>query len=164
MDTFEFWMRPKISGTTSLQVSVLPWKFNPIQDGGEWAKRPPYQSFQTLSTRPHLQYDLSYVIKFGWWCHRQKIWRHNLFSKYLYFKNAQSSHFSRHHQSLQPYLLKKSLKTQNKLKELEIMYQYAIYTGISWYSKICRFPVKKKLISGELKWCVTWFIYFLDLL
>ena len=36
---------------------------------------------------------------------------------------------------LQPCLLKQSLKTQKKLKELEIMYQNAIYISISWCSK-----------------------------
>ena len=34
-------------------------------------------------------------------------------------------------------MLIKSLKTQKKLKELEIMYQNAIYICISGYSKIC---------------------------
>ena len=48
---------------------------------------------------------------------------------------------------------KTTSKTQEKLKELEIMYEIAIYICISWYSKICWFPVKK-----------SWFIYFLDLL
>ena len=35
------------------------------------------------------------------------------------------------------------LKTQVKLKELEITYQNPIYICISWCSKICWFPVKK---------------------
>ena len=35
-----------------------------------------------------------------------------------------------------------SLKTPEKLKKLEIMYQNEIYTCISWCSKICWFPVK----------------------
>ena len=39
--------------------------------------------------------------------------------------------------------IKKSLKTQEKLKELEIMYRNAIYICISWYKRICWFPVKK---------------------
>ena len=38
--------------------------------------------------------------------------------------------------NLQP-LLKKPLKTQKKLKELEIKCSNAIYICISWYSKIC---------------------------
>ena len=38
--------------------------------------------------------------------------------------------------NLQP-LLKKPLKTQKKLKELEINCSNAIYICISWYSKIC---------------------------
>ena len=37
-----------------------------------------------------------------------------------------------------------------------------MYICISWYSKICWFPVKKKLIAAELKGCVMWSIYFLE--
>ena len=44
--------------------------------------------------------------------------------------------------NLQP-LLKKPLKNQKKLKELEIKCSNAIYICISWYSKICWFSVKK---------------------
>ena len=33
--------------------------------------------------------------------------------------------------------IKKSLKTQKNLKELEIMYQNAIFICILWYNKIC---------------------------
>ena len=36
----------------------------------------------------------------------------------------------------EPYLLERSLKTQEKLKELKIMYQNAIFICISWYNKI----------------------------
>ena len=43
---------------------------------------------------------------------------------------------------LELFLLRQSLKTQEKLKELDILYQNAIYACISWYSKICWFPVK----------------------
>ena len=35
------------------------------------------------------------------------------------------------------------LKDSKKLKELEIMYQNANYICLSWFSKICWFPVKK---------------------
>ena len=42
-----------------------------------------------------------------------------------------------------PYLLKQSLKTQKKLRELEILYQNPIYICISWYSKVSSFLVKK---------------------
>ena len=40
-------------------------------------------------------------------------------------------------------LWKISLKAQKNLKELEIMYQNAIYISISWYNKIYWFAVKK---------------------
>ena len=39
--------------------------------------------------------------------------------------------------------INKYLQIQEKLKELEIMYQNAICICISWYYKICWFPVKK---------------------
>ena len=39
-----------------------------------------------------------YVIKTYWLYHWQKLWRHHLFSKYLYFK-IWSSHFCWHHQN-----------------------------------------------------------------
>ena len=38
------------------------------------------------------------------------------------------------------------------------MYKNAIYTCISWYSKICWFPVKICWCQWN-SWCVTWFIY-----
>ena len=40
-------------------------------------------------------------------------------------------------------LSKKSLKTREKFKKIEIMYQNAIYICISWYNKISWFPVNK---------------------
>ena len=65
--------------------------------------------------------------------------------------------------TLQPYLLKKTLKAQKKLKELQTIYQYAIYICICWYSRFADF-LWKMLILAELKGCVTWFMQFLDLL
>ena len=64
--------------------------------------------------------------KFFWWRHGQKWWCHN-----LYLVNLQTS------SKLQPFLLKQTLKTQKKLKELEIMYKNTISTWISWYNKNC---------------------------
>ena len=48
---------------------------------------------------------------------------------------------------LQPDLLKKSSKTQEKLKKLEIMHQNAIYIYISWYKKFADFRWKNDDIS-----------------
>ena len=39
------------------------------------------------------------------------------------------------------------------LKELEIMNQNAIYTCISWYSKICWFPVKNAYARKTQEMC-----------
>ena len=66
----------------------------------------------------------------------------NFISKYLYFKKTWGSHFCWHHQK-NLCLLKQLLKTQEKLKVLEIMHQNAVCIYISWYSKICWFLVKK---------------------
>ena len=65
----------------------------------------------------------------------------SFFSKYLYFKLTYSRQLFL--SKLQPFLSKKSLKTQKKLKELEILYQHAF---VCWYSNICWFPMKKR-------WC-----------
>ena len=51
--------------------------------------------------------------------------------------------------------IKKYLKTKEKLKDLEIICQNAIYICIFWYSKISDQDV---LMSAELKEYVTWFI------
>ena len=83
------------------------------------------------------------MIKFCWWCHRPKLWCHNLYLKYFYFKKTESSQFCWHRQNCNHVSWKKFSKTQKKLKELEIMYQDPIYICISWYSKICLFSVKK---------------------
>ena len=40
--------------------------------------------------------------------------------------------------------IKKYLMTQEKLKEIDIMYQNGINIFIFWYSKICCFPAKKR--------------------
>ena len=39
----------------------------------------------TLVTWPHLEYNLSHVIKFYWWRHGQKLRLHNLYFKILLF-------------------------------------------------------------------------------
>ena len=44
------------------------------------------------------------------------------------------------------------------------MYQNTVYICTSWYSKICWFAVKKCWCQQNSRGCVTWFIYFLDLL
>ena len=56
-------------------------------------------------------------------------------SKYLYFKKVDFADIIR--------IVTIFIKTQKKFKEFEIMHQNLIYTGISWYSRICWFSVKK---------------------
>ena len=57
-------------------------------------------------------------------------------------------------------LLKHSLKTQKKLKEVEIMYWNAIYIYISGCSRICWFPVKNAYVSRTQGVCHMIDIYF----
>ena len=88
-----------------------------------------------MVTRTHLQYNLNHAIKFCWWRHQQELWRH----KYtVILRRPGLAIFAEIIK-----ILKKCLKTQEKLKELEIIYQNAIYICISWYNKICWFSVKK---------------------
>ena len=53
-----------------------------------------------------------------------------LISKYLYFKEAGVAIFADIINEMKSFLSKKCLKTEEKLKELEIMYQNAIYICI----------------------------------
>ena len=46
------------------------------------------------------------------------------------------------------------------MKELEIIYQNAAYICISWYSKICRFPVKNADASRTQGVCHVIHIFF----
>ena len=48
--------------------------------------------------------------------------------------------------------LKKVKRTENNVSKYN--------TFISGYSKICWFPLKKMLMSAELKGCVTWHTFF----
>ena len=56
-------------------------------------------------------------------------------------------------------LFKQSLKTL-KLKELGNMSQNAICVCISWYKKICSFPLKNMLMPAGLEGHAIWFIFF----
>ena len=58
--------------------------------------------------------------------------------------------------------LKTILKSKKKLKELEIMYQNAVYIFISWYSKTCWFPMKNTNVSrtqGVIKRLIFWIFF-----
>ena len=61
---------------------------------------------------------------------------------------------------LWPFLLKQSLKTHEKLEELEIMYLNGIYIGISLYNKICWFPRKNTDVSRTQEVCDVIHIVF----
>ena len=52
-------------------------------------------------------------------------------SKDLHFKKGKSSQFCWYHQNCSHILLKQFLKTEEKLKEIEAIYENAIYSSIS---------------------------------
>ena len=59
-----------------------------------------------------------------------------------------------------PRLLKQSLETQEKLEQLEVMYLNGIYICISWYSKICWFPVNNADVTKTKGVCHVIHIVF----
>ena len=58
------------------------------------------------------------------------------------------------------YIIKIATMTENKWKELEIMYQYAIYICISWYSKIVDFRWKNTDVSRTQRVCHVIQLFF----
>ena len=65
-----------------------------------------------------------------------------IISKYPYFKRAWSSYFCSHHQNcnhVTMQLLKQLLKTQEKFKKLEIIYQNPIYMYFLDVAKFANF-------------------------
>ena len=48
---------------------------------------------QTLVTWPHLQYNLSHVIKFSWWGHGEKWWPQNLFQNAFILRRPRVDNF-----------------------------------------------------------------------
>ena len=98
------------------------------------------------------------MINFCLWRHLQKLCRHNLYFKMLLLEEDLGSHFCWDHQNYN------QKKTQEKIKELEVMYQNAIYIFISWYNKICWFPVKKCWCQQNLggvsrDWYIFWIFF-----
>ena len=53
-----------------------------------------------------------------------------------------------------------SLKTHEKLKELEIMYQDGKFICISWYRKTCWFPVKNTDVSRAQSVCHVIHVFY----
>ena len=92
---------------------------------------------------PHLRYDLINVIKFFFGVQDRNYDVINFILKLLWFQKTYSYPTLLTWSKFQPCLIKKPVKAQKKLKELEIMCPNATYIYISWYSKICWFSVKK---------------------
>ena len=81
------------------------------------------------------------MIKFCCWRHSQEKWRHNLYFE-ISLKYPGEAYFADIIKIVTMFI-KKNLEDWKKLKELEIMYQNAIYICILWYGKIWLFPMKK---------------------
>ena len=69
-------------------------------------------------------------MKFCWWRDGKELLRHNLFSKIFILKRPGVAIFA-DIIKIESHLLKQSLKTQEKLRELEIIYLNEIYICIS---------------------------------
>ena len=85
--TFGFNRLPHWCKTSRLYLVVIPnywtWtKPTPQKNCIFWSNpctivlMIPMISYQTLVTWPHVQYNLSYKIKFWWWRHEQQLWCH----------------------------------------------------------------------------------------
>ena len=64
--------------------------------------------------------------------HGQKLWRHNFFSKNLFLRRPGIAIFAGIIKVVTTFIKKKSLKTQEKLEELEIMHLNGINICIFW--------------------------------
>ena len=109
--------------------------------------------YQTLVKWPHLQYDLNHVIKFYWWHHWQKLWRHNLFFQNTFILRRLLTMF-----------IKTIFKDLIKVKRIRnYVTKCSLYLHFLIQQNLL-ISGEKMLMSAELTGCVTWFIYFLDLL
>ena len=117
-----------------------------------------------LITRPNIQYNMSQVTKFCWCHHRQKLWHHNFYFKKNFILRRRRVSIVADiirigTMSIKIIFkdLKKGKRTRNNVSK------YNIYL---YFLKYQNFLIsgEKMLMSAELEGCVTWFIYFLDLL
>ena len=116
-----------------------------------------------LWSHDHIYNIIFHLIKFCWWRHGEKLGWNNLYFKIPLFSEGLEYPFLLISPKLEPCLFKQSLKTRNKLNELQIRYQNTIYICLFC---IANFQIsgKKMLMPAEIKRCVTWFIYHLNLL
>ena len=102
------------------------------------------------------------MTKNCWWRHWEKLWRHNLISKYSYFKKAWIAIFAVIIK-IAIMFIKTIIKDSRKVKRFRnYLSKSNIYLHF-WMWQNFLISGEKMLISAELKECVTWFIYFLDL-
>ena len=83
--------------------------------------------YQASITQPHIHDNLSHVMKFIWWFHLQKLWRYEIYFKMLILRSPRITNFADiiavATMFIKKFLknLKEPLKTERKLKILEIM-------------------------------------------
>ena len=100
------------------------------------------------------------MIKLCWWRYRHKFWRYNHYLKQKFILRKPGVAIFADIIKIVPFLLKQSLNTQEELKESETLFRNAIYTCISWYSKICWFGLKIADVSGIQGVCPVIHIFF----
>ena len=106
-----------------------------------------------MVTRPHLQHNLSYVIKFCWWDHRQKSGRHKIYFKIPFRKPTVANLAGITKFAIM--FIKTAFKDSKKVSKIRNYLSKCNLYSISWHSKNCWTPVKKCWwhpgVSGDLK-------------
>ena len=107
---------------------------------------------------PKLQNNLNHAIKFCWWRHRQYYDAITFILKNVILRIPGIAIFADITKIITIFI-ETFLKTQKELKELDIIYQNAIYICIFFYNKSFDFRSKNADFNRT-----QWFICFLDLL
>ena len=98
-----------------------------------------------MVTWPHLQYNLSHLIKFCWRLHGQKIWRHNLHLKIPFLRRPRLANLA-DIIKIATIFIKTTSKDSKKVKRIRY---YVLKCNLYLYFLI----QLKLLITGEKSWC-----------
>ena len=99
---------------------------------------------------------MRHVIKYCRWCHRQELWRHN-----LYFKRPRVAIFADIIKIITMFI-KRIFKDSKNVKRIRnYVSRFNLYLYFLIYQNLL-ISGEKSLISAEPKVCVTWFMYFLN--
>ena len=103
------------------------------------------------------------MTKFCRWRHRQNIWRSNLYFKIPLYEKGFGQRFLMTSSKFLTMFFITIYKDSRKVKiNRNYVSKYSLYLYfLIWQNLLI--SGEKMLISAELKECVTWFIYFLDL-